>query len=146
LAAFVNKHADGGAAGWVLRRGYFHIEGSRFLYLRLNGFHEACGTAAIFRPAMFERFLINGLTNRYPPTPLLHYDCAAPGLNLPPLPFAGAVYSIRNGENIYMAPTLSAARLRREGKLRYYARRAARYIPIPLIAGLRRRFGLYRLG
>lgn len=94
IAKFVEKNPDGD--GWYIKKGYIYKEGKKYIYLNLKNFNHLCGTAIIIKYYL-AKLLINEGT---------YYDHCAVSLNndiqLKPLPFTGAIYSIENKENYRM--------------------------------------------
>lgn len=90
LAAFVGRHAQ--AEGWFFRKGFIHPEGGRLVYKNVKNFNQTCGSSVIVRYDLRSLVLEN-------PDFYAHCIERPP---LVPLPFPGAIYSIANGDNIYM--------------------------------------------
>lgn len=141
LAAFVEQNPNGG--GWYFQQGYFHTEGGRFLYLNRQNFNVVCGTSVVI--AFNRRHVL------LPSPDFYQHAFRIPPPGLVPLPFAGAVYSMANGDNIYMSAdtrnqiyrtllkrTMSAGVLPVANKLLHYR-------PVLLTESKRREFGLSRL-
>jgi hypothetical protein len=141
LAAYAAQNPN--APGWYFRSGYFHTEGSRFLYLNRRNFNVVCGTSVI---TAFER---RGALLANPD--FYQHAFYEPPTGFLPLPFPGAVYSMANGDNIYMSADtrndiygtllkriFSKAILEMAGKV-------IQYRPTLLTDSKRREFGLYRL-
>jgi len=101
LAEHVSRHPD--AHGWSMTEGYFHDEGSRWIYRRKD-FYNFCGSSAIVRlaPSDFpqsesdpkEKCFI--LENGHRTIKQYMSERGAP---LQPLPFVGSVYMTGTGEN-----------------------------------------------
>jgi hypothetical protein len=101
LAAFCARQPDN--SGWLMRRGYVHEEGSRWL-LRRENFHLLCGSSCIVHCTPDElpshakensdRFLVLNQGHTV-------IEQAFQGLGRPllDLPFEGAVYEVGTGEN-----------------------------------------------
>jgi hypothetical protein len=137
LAAFVARHPQG--AGWFFRKGFIHPEGRRCLYLNVKNFNQTCGSSVIVRYDLRHLVLEN-------PDFYAHCIERAP---LEPLPFPGAIYSIANGDNIYMtADTTSQIQGALWRKLFSPAlpalvRKALKYRPSLVTDRVRAEFGLY---
>jgi hypothetical protein len=93
VAQFVDDRGD--RDGWVLRKGYAHKEGSNFLFLNLKTFNHLCGTSLILKYSLRDLVFTNSEFYN-------HCFDDLDGANLDPLPFVGAMYSMENGDNIYM--------------------------------------------
>jgi hypothetical protein len=94
LAAFVEQHPN--ADGWVMRRGYMYREGGKILYVNLRRFNHVSGTSIIVRTDLYHALFEN------PEFYFCSFD-QLPGIDMRPLPFPGALYSMMNGENILMS-------------------------------------------
>lgn len=93
LAEFVEQHQD--ADGWVMKKGYIYKEGSKFLYQNVKNFNHICGTSIIINfKFRYQLFANPDMCN-------WSFD-EFPGAELQCLPFIGSVYSVANGENIFM--------------------------------------------
>lgn len=120
LAEFVHKHPD--VDGWLLKKGYVYQEGSRILLVNCKTFNQVCGTCLImkysWRDALFPR-----------PDFYNHLFQELPGANVKQLPFVGALYSIGNGENIYMGSNTQSAIKKqvRQGGLGLLIQKALKY-------------------
>jgi hypothetical protein len=137
LAEWVRTHPQ--TPGWFFRKGYIHPEGRRFMYLNRRNFNQTCGSSLIFRSDLRALVLEN---------PDFYAHC----FNLPPLvplPFPGAIYSIANGDNIYMtADTTSQIRGSMWRKLFSPAlpqlmKKLFKYRPALVTGAVRAEFGLY---
>lgn len=97
IVSFVESQ-DSNEPGWYINKGYFYKEGSKFIFLSKNRFGTKCGTCVIIRTDLFEQLVVK--------SPFKHFKHEFPklinGEKLKFLPFAGAIYSIANGENHYM--------------------------------------------
>ncbi len=94
LSAFVQQHPS--ADGWVMRRGYMYREGGKILYVNLRRFNHVSGTSVIVRTDLHRALFKN------PEFYFCSFD-QLPGVDMKPLPFPGALYSMMNGENILMS-------------------------------------------
>jgi hypothetical protein len=141
LAEFVAQHPD--CPGWYLKRGYIYTEGGRFMHLNRYNFNVVCGTSAIF--AYGRRDLVFQKADFYQHA---FYD---PPAGMVPLPFAGAVYSMANGDNIYMSAQTRNSIYKSLFKRVFSAqilgtlRKVVSYWPTLLTEGRRKEFGLYQL-
>lgn len=105
LAEFVDRYSH--ENGWFVKKGYKYQENSDVVYLKRNEFYRMCGTSNIIRydlnflPESPEYNRGYGYYKHY----ILHArvkDVLAEKSNpIKPLPFAGAVYAIGTGDNIY---------------------------------------------
>ena len=141
LAEFVAKNPQ--ATGWYLKSGYIYTEGSRFLSLNRQNFNVVCGSSVIIAYAQRQRLFSS-------PDFYQHAFYEAPA-GLVPLPFVGAVYSMANGDNIYMS---SATRNHIYGTLfkRLFSKqifsvvwKVMNYWPTLLTESKRREYGLYKI-
>lgn len=137
LAATVAAAPD--APGWQLTSGYVWKEGSKIAFRNTRNFHHTCGSTAIARVDLFDHMFVEGP----------HYTFEEPrlpaGIALAPLGFPGAIYSILNGENIFLDRQRIQSHKRSEGGPRYFVRKAKRYRPVLVTPRMRRHFGLYDL-
>lgn len=90
--------------GWYVNKGYYYKEGSQYIFYKRKTFNFMCGTCVIVKPELINEF--------FEETPWLHFAHEKINLSnnitLAPLPFAGAVYSIANGENHFMLTTYTS--------------------------------------
>lgn len=105
LAEFVSRYPN--SHGWFFQQGYRYREGNSTIYLKRRNFYRMCGSSYIVRydlnplpPSLdysrgygYYKTLIDHEKMRE----LLHRQ----GTPLQPLPFAGAVYIVGHGENLY---------------------------------------------
>jgi hypothetical protein len=137
LAAFVQKHPQ--APGWFFRKGYIYPEGRRFMYLNRKNFNQTCGSSVVFRQDLRALVFEN-------PEFYAHCTDRPPFV---PLPFPGAIYSIANGDNIYMtADTTSQIqgsiwRKLFSPALPQLLMKLCKYRPALVTRGVRAEFGLY---
>ncbi|GAB4528287.1 MAG: glycosyltransferase family A protein [Pleurocapsa sp.] len=139
IAQFVEQNPD--ADGWYIKKGYVYKEGKPYIYLNLKNFNHLCGTSIIIKYNLAELLINNGK----------HYDhCAvslANGVQLQPLPFTGAIYSIENQENYRM----SAAAVKELKNNTYqkgitsFLEKITKYRIYLLTNSIRQQFGLSRL-
>jgi hypothetical protein len=137
LAAFVAGHPQ--APGWFFSKGFIHPEGRRLLFLNVKNFNQTCGSSAIVRYDL--RHLLFEKPDFY-----AHCFDRAP---LEPLPFPGAIYSIANGDNIYMTADTTAViqgsfwRRLLSPELPQLVQKALKYRPAFVTGRVREEFGLY---
>jgi hypothetical protein len=125
-------------AGWLLRRGYLWREGSRIAYLNRKNFNHSCGSSAIVRIDLFHH-----LFDDTPPRYLFEEPKLPIGLCFQSFPFAGAVYCILHRENMFMSHERLVTHRTAEGSVRYYMRKARKYVPVPVTKHFANEFGLY---
>lgn len=136
LSEFVEQHHD--VDCWVLKKGYIYREGSQLLWLNRKNFNEVCGTSLIvkysWREAVFSQ-----------PDFYNHLFQQIPGANVQQLPFVGAIYTIGNGENIYMgANTQTAIKKQvRQGGLKNLWQKLLKYRLIWLRKKIIKDFSIY---
>ncbi|PSB01243.1 glycosyltransferase family A protein [Merismopedia glauca] len=136
LSEFVEQHQD--VDGWLLKKGYVYREGSKLLWLNRKTFNEVCGTSLImkysWRNALFPR-----------PDFYNHLFKQIPGANVKQLPFVGAIYSIGNGENIYMGSHTQTAIKKQvfQGGILVFLQKALKYRLSWLTKSLINDFSLY---
>jgi hypothetical protein len=142
LAEFVAQNPTG--AGWYLKKGYFHTEGSRFVFLNRQNFNVVCGSSVII--AYSQRQVLFSAPDFY------QHAFDDPPAGVVPLPFIGAVYSMANGDNIYMSAQtrdhIYTTLLKRLFSPRIFATmwKVVNHWPTLLTEARRQEFGLYRLG
>lgn len=97
IAAYVNENKED-LPGWYIKKGYIYLEGRGFLFTT-SKFSYLCGSSIIIKPEMVDHFI--GVN------PVLYFDHQLKVLkgNIPlkPLPFSGGIYSMANGENLFMS-------------------------------------------
>ena len=126
-------------AGWLLQKGYLWKAGSRVAYLNRKNFNHSCGSSAIVRADLCHHLFSEG------PRYSFEEPVLPDGLTFQSFPFPGAVYCILNGENMFMDDQRLVQHRSTEGAIRYYARKAARYLPVPVTGRLVDEFGLYHV-
>ncbi len=137
LVEFVATHPE--VPGWFFQKGFIYPEGGQCLYLNGKNFNQACGSSALVR--FDQRHLQFENPDFY-----AHCFDRAP---LVPLPFPGAIYSIANGDNIYMtADTTSHIQRSLWRKILSPAlprliQKALKYRPAVVTEAIRHEFGLY---
>jgi hypothetical protein len=101
LAKFVNQNPK--SNGWFLSRGYLYPNGSQFVYLKRQDFHQWCGTCSIIRydlQGLPERTQYDcpDIKNLHCPHPWVVDQMIRQGTPIEPLPFAGAIYIVCHGD------------------------------------------------
>jgi hypothetical protein len=139
LAGFVREHPN--ELGWVFEKGYLLRQGGKLAYLNRKNFHHSCGSSAIFRLDVASSFIFEHSREAGEGT-YCRYNFEKPLVAVPPLPFAGAIYNILNGENIFLDSVRIQSHKTREHSLPYYLRKALKYVPVPVWPGMRAEFGL----
>ena len=144
LAEFVEKNP--GETGWYFKRGYMYPEGRRLLYLNRKNFNVICGSSVII--AYSRRNALFSNPDYYCHT----FDPPPPAAMLVPLPFIGGVYSMANGDNIYMTAEtkgqIHSSLMKRifSKEILSVGRKILKYRPALVTQSIRREFGLYELG
>ena len=137
LAEFVNQNSQDD--GWYLQKGYVYEEGRNFIYLNLKNFNQSCGSSVIIKYNLFNLLFYD----------LNYYDHnnheLQNGILLKPLPFPGAIYSIKNEENQFMKREQTKQLKKKEGSLLFFIRKAMKYRPIIITKSIRNNFGLYSI-
>lgn len=106
--------------GWVIKNGYVYTYGSKWIYKKSGNFYRMCGSCNIIRndlnniPENPEYNRGYGYYKFYIDHEKVVGVLAEKGFPLEVLPFAGAVYIVQTGENIYFDPSR-----RHKGILRY---------------------------
>ena len=102
ISKYVNARVGTNAPGWFVKKGYFYREGEKLAWKIRSNFNVRCGTCIIIRKDLFPQLIIKD--------PYLYYyhekTELADGVTLEPLPLAGALYSMANGENHYMSKNI----------------------------------------
>ncbi|WP_435625416.1 hypothetical protein [Flagellimonas sp.] len=97
ISTFVNN-SNGNVPGWYIKHGYIYVEGKRFLVKTLK-FNDLCGSSIIVKPELVKHFI--GIH------PMFYFDHRLTTLDsrieLQKFPFSAGIYSVGNGENIYMS-------------------------------------------
>ena len=144
LAEFVSRHPR--SDGWFFKKGYMYPEGGRFLYFNVKNFYQICGSSVIIAYGLTQALFNN--PDYYEHT----FDEVPAGTALMPLPFAGAVYSMANGDNIYMSSEtkqqIHGTLLRRVFSRAIFSlvKKVGKYRPALLTRAIRREFGIYNIG
>ncbi|MGD1930882.1 MAG: hypothetical protein ACFB12_18425 [Leptolyngbyaceae cyanobacterium] len=104
LAGFVDKNVK--CKGWFIKRGYMYESGNSFAKIMRHSFDRSCGTSNIIKYDLFEvdKFneeeLVEEYYEKYQHREIIE-TLRKKGNFLKPLPFAGAIYIVNNGENFY---------------------------------------------
>ena len=144
LADFVSRNPR--SDGWFFKKGYLYPEGGRFLYFNVRNFYQICGSSVIIAYGLTQALFSN--PEFYEHT----FDEPPPGVALAPLPFPGAVYSMENGDNIYMSSetrqSINGTLLKRIFSRNIFAlaRKVMKYRPAFLTGSIRSEFGIYDIG
>lgn len=143
LAAYAANNS--GSDGWYFKKGYMYPEGGRFLYCNVKNFNQICGSSVILadrlRHVLFSR----------PERDYYGHAFTRPpgGTALTPLPFVGALYSMANGDNIYMSSEtkqqIRSTLCKRifSKQLLSLVRKVLKYRPALLTKAIRVEFGIY---
>jgi hypothetical protein len=128
----------------VIKRGYFINEGSGLAWLNRNNFDLRCGSCLVVNREFFKNLIVE--------EPYLYYYHNNPGLSnyLEPLPFAGAVYSMANGENHFMTSStvnnmLHQPKLFSVGHMKSIISKIKRYRPRNIDDGFREEYSYYQI-
>lgn len=100
LAGYVRTNK--GAAGWYANSGYVYPEGGKIIFHKRKNFQQLCGTSIIIATEFRNRVFRNedGLLIYN------HWGMLTGDVEIIPLPFPAAVYSVKNGENCHMTAEL----------------------------------------
>lgn len=105
LARFVSQNPQ--SNGWYIDRGYRYEEGRDYIYYKRQNFYRMCGSCNIVRydlnalPETPEYNRGYGYYKRYIDHEKVKGLLEVNQTPLQPLPFAGAIYTVDNGENQY---------------------------------------------
>lgn len=105
LAQLVSQNPK--SNGWYINQGYRYEEGRDFIYYKRQNFYRMCGSCNIVRydlnelPEHPEYNRGYGYYKRYIDHEKTKGILEAKHTPLKPLPFAGAIYTVANGENQY---------------------------------------------
>ncbi|QLE58536.1 glycosyltransferase family 2 protein [Nostoc sp. TCL26-01] len=145
VAEFTNQHPD--VNGWVFQKGYVYQENSSFIYYRKSHFYSWCATCNILK---FDLCPLPSKDDEYPDDLITYYNghgqmaavMQEKGLPLEDFPFAGTVYIIGNGENIYQGG-FSTLHNANKGKILFFIKELLKFRPIT--PAIKQEFGLYKL-
>ena len=100
ISKFVNAYPNH-KPGWIVTKGYFYREGRRFSFYKKKDFNLLCGSCLILAPEFISDVIIpNPIKPNFPLEYYGHKTISIKGESFSNLPFAGAIYSMANGENI----------------------------------------------
>ncbi len=137
LTELVNQHPQ--CDGWYFKKGYVYEEGSKLVYLNTKNFNQSCGTSIIIKYSLYHLLFPN--ENYYDH----HNHLLKDGTLLEELPFIGAIYIIKNGENQFMTVARTKQIKKRENRLLFLIRKVMKYRPLLITKAMRHNFGLYKL-
>ena len=137
IVEFVDRHIE--CDGWYLKQGYVYEEGKNFLYLNTKNFYQSCGSSIIIKYSLSPLLFIGDYYNH-------HNYLLKDKTTLQKLPFIGAIYIIKHGENQFMTPQKTKELPKKENKLVFLIRKLLKYRPILITKSLRHSFGIYNLG
>lgn len=137
IVSFVKENQT--VDGWYSKMGYVYREGSKLIFKKLDKFSSLCGTSIIVKPKYLESIINKEMLFRHPIQTLDN------GIELKPLPFPAAVYTI-NGENYFMnETTMNHYTGETVFNLSKLIERAMRYRVWLLTNNVKTRFGLYQI-
>ena len=136
IAEFVNKNLE--CDGWYLKRGYVYEEGKNLIYLNTKNFYQSCGSSIIIKYPLYHLLFIDDYYNH-------HNNVLRDGTTLKKLPFIGAIYIIKHGENQFMTPQQTKQLKKKENKLIFLVRKLLKYRPMIVTKSIRQDFGLYEM-
>lgn len=93
ICDYVNKNASESTSGWYVKKGYLYPEGKSYSFLNLKNFNTICGSCVIIKPEHINLMYGENFWFDHERT---NFD---KDINLLPLPFPGALYSMLNGTN-----------------------------------------------
>ncbi len=127
--------------GWYVKQGYIYKEGSNWAWLNRDTFNQICGSSIIIRPNKVESLFSDYIEKDIP-----LYGFKSSTLpcetELTPLPFPAMLYSVMNGENIYLNSDLVSVLRQQESTLKFYIRKAMKYRPVYVSKTFKRIFSL----
>lgn len=134
IAEFVNQHTK--CDGWYLKQGYLYEEGKKFIFLNTKNFYQSCGSSIIIKYDLYP-LLFSGDYYEH------HNFALKDNITLQELPFVGAIYIIKHGENQFMTQQKTKQLEKTENKLVFWVRKLLKYRPRLLTTYFRHTFGLY---
>ena len=137
LAALVNQNSD--CDGWYLKKGYVYEEGKKIVFLNTKNFNQSCGTSIIIKYDLHHLLFPSQTYYDH------HQHLLKNGVVLKELPFVGAIYVIKNGENQFMTTKRTKQLQKRENRLFYLVRKILKYRPLPITPKIRHNFSLYKI-
>jgi glycosyltransferase involved in cell wall biosynthesis len=152
LAYFVSQHPK--SNGWFLDKGYQYLEDEKILKIRSRNFYQRCGTCFIIRLALLEQDICPSPEQMDWRHSILHHVATLPmlksrGIVLPPLPFAGVIAIVNNGENIWWNKKGLSPRIKDIGikeVLPSYLRKLYQpFITRPLSPSIQSEFAFYKI-
>lgn len=145
IAGFVASHKTSFISGWFADSGYLYFEGEKVIWKLKKGFNQRCGTCQIIKPDILPLFI------DYQEGMFLDHKRIQVSENilLQPLPFPSVIYSMANGENIYMSKVqiriLNRITRKYMDLIRSIIRKSANYFPNFITSRFRKEFGFYRI-
>ena len=136
IAEFVNYHVQ--CDGWYLKQGYLYEEGKKFIYLNTKNFYQSCGSSIIIKYNLSHLLFIDNYYNH-------HNFTLKDNITLQKLPFVGAIYVIKHGENQFMTQQQAKQLKKKENKLVFFLRKLLKYRPRLLTRYFCHNFGLYKI-
>lgn len=147
IVSFVAQQ-ENNMPGWYIDKGYYYKEGANYLFLNKKTFNNLCGSCIIIRTDLFLQLITQD--------PCLYYFHELKelpnGIALEPLPFAGALYSMGNGENHYMSAQQAVKLIKnKESKavrwefLRSLYRKLLKYRVRPITKKFKQNFNFYNV-
>lgn len=145
IAQFIGESKSRDIPGWYLKKGYLYLEGKNYLFLNNENFNVRCGTCIIIQPKLLPYLVDTGVRK--------HFKHARIRLNkdqeLLPFPFAAAIYSMANGQNLFMnTNSVNKLKHRYDGlinKIIGLINKTRKYSIRFLFPGIRKEFGLYKM-
>ena len=137
LAALVDNNSQ--CNGWYFKKGYVYEEGSKMLFLNTKNFNQSCGTSIIIKYSLYSLLFPSKYYYNH------HDRLLKNGVVLQELPFPGAIYIIKNGENQFMTVNKTQDLQKQENWLLFLIKKVLKYRPLPIANNIRRNFGLYSI-
>lgn len=145
IVPFVEKNMGNRPKGWFVKKGYYYREGANYLFVNTKEFYKLCGTCLVLRTDVFPQVLLEKPFLQY-----FHRLKELPdGSPLIPLPFAGALYSMGNGENHYMSVNQAVKLVNKPKQGGQYLKKLwhkmMKYRVKPLTGGFKKSFNFYKI-
>lgn len=145
IVSYVEKNKKDSPKGWYVKKGYYYREGAKYLFVNTKSFYKLCGSCLILRSDVFPQVLVEEPFYQY-----FHRLKALPdGSPLNPLPFAGALYSMGNGENHYMSVNQAVKLVNKPKMGLQFVRRMwdklMKYRVKPITGSFKRSFNFYKV-
>jgi hypothetical protein len=149
IVSFVEKEKSKQGTGWYIYKGYYYREGTNYMIVNRKSFNGMCGSSIIIRNDLFKQLLTND--------PFFNYEHQkiklSNGNMLMPLPLKGAMYSMGNGENVWMSPQYFTELKTKKNKffkiqssfLTTIWNRLNKYHVIPITRGFKNKFNFYNV-